>query len=177
MRIVIEEVVVGTESALKIRAVTSVLETLGIKASIVPCKADSGAGIQPVGTRIMENGARGRVRHARELHPNANLYIGIENGLVHQNDRWFDPTCVFALTSDRRESIAFGAFFPIPDWMAERTLEQKSELGEIIKELAGGGEKDPMLYLSEGSVPREQLLSQAIHCALAPIFFPHRYKE
>ena len=177
MEFEINEVVVGTESALKIRAVTIVLEALDSKAAIVPCKVDSGVGIQPVGTRIMEDGARGRVHHAKKLHPNADLYIGIENGLVKQNGRWFNPTCVFILTRNSWESTALSAYFPIPEWIVNKTRKQKSEPGEIIKELAGGGEKDPILYLSENSISREELLSQAILCALAPIFFSHRYKD
>lgn len=178
MKSTIKTVVVGTESALKIRAVKSVFEEFTQQVSILPCKASSGIGDQPLGTAVMEVGAKSRAYNAKEAHPGADLYIGIENGLVQQNDRWFDPTCVVAITGDgNEESVAFGAYFPIPKWMAERTFEQESELGEIVKELADGGEKDPMKYLSGGFVLREQLLSQAVQCALTPILFSHRYSE
>ena len=173
----IQVVAVGTESELKIRAVERTFRLLDLAVQILSCRAESRVGIQPVGMRNMENGARNRVKDAKRHHPNADLYIGIENGLVHQNDRWFDPTCVFVLAREGWTSVAFGAFFPIPEWIVTKTLQEKTELGEVIKVLAGGGEKDPMKYLSEGTLPREELLSQAVHCALAPILFSHRYKD
>ncbi len=172
------KVIVGSESALKLRAVAAAFDAASIKDAVVTGVAvESGVGIQPVGTRQMEDGARARARNADTVQPGADYYIGIENGLVHQNDRWFDPTCVVVRAADGRESTAFGAYFPIPEWMATRTLERKSELGEVVKELAGGGEKDPMKYLSQGTIPREELLSQAVHCALAPILNRGHYKE
>ena len=170
----INKIVVGSESALKIRAVTAAFQLFSLSPQIIPCKADSGIGSQPIGTNQMEKGARGRVHHAQRLQPGADLYIGIENGLVYQDGRWYDPTCI-VIDSDGSESVAFGAYFPIPTWMVHKTTHNKSELGEIVKELAGGGEKDPMAYLSKGHLPREQLLSQAVCCALTPLLWEDRY--
>jgi len=171
------KVVVATESALKIRAVAVALSRFDINISILPCKADSGVGEQPYGTKEMEAGARGRVEHAMKLQPKGHFYIGIENGLVCQDGRWYDPACVFILDATGGESLAFSAFFPIPEWIVKIVQEEGTELGEVIKELAGGGEKDPMKYLSKGKVMREELLTQALCCALAQILFPNRYDQ
>ena len=170
-------VVVATESALKIRAVAAALLRFDVPNSISSCKANSGIGEQPYGTKEMEFGARRRVEHAMELLPKAHLYIGIENGLVCQDGLWYDPACVFALDATGNESLAFSGFFPIPEWIVTIVQEGGTELGEVIKELAGGGEKDPMKYLSKGKVMREELLTQALCCALAKIFFPNRYDQ
>lgn len=168
-------VAVGTESALKIRAVKAAFEGFGQEVIIFSCKAESGVGIQPVGTEEMENGATNRAQWAQQQYPDADLYIGIESGLVQQNWQWFDPACVVVLTCGGGHFVAFGAYFPIPTWMAKQTINEKTELGEVVKKLAGGGEKDPMKYLSAGTIPREQLLAQAIQCALTPFLHAQRY--
>ena len=63
--------------------------------------------------------------------------------------------------------------------MAEEAVSNKttSDIGIITQKLADGGEKDAMKYLSLGTVHREELLTQAIQCALAPIQFPNRYQK
>ena len=170
------KVVVCSTSRIKLVATAKAFEALGIKDAVCVCvAAESGVGAQPGSTRNMENGARGRIRHALELKPGADYYVAIENGLVYQNDRWFDPACVVVRNAEGRESVAFGAHFPIPTWMVERTLERKSELGVIVQELAGGGEKDPMAYLSQSTISREELLAQAVCCTLAPLLNKERY--
>ena len=170
-------VAVGTESALKIRAVSAALKALGYDPKVLSYKAESGVGIQPVGTQEMEQGARFRAKAAFDAYPDAEYGIGIESGLVKQNGAWFDPACVVVLGRAGLSSMAFGAYFPVPAWMVEETLAQKTELGEVVKKRAGGGEKDPMKYLSDDTLPREQLLAQAIQCAFIPLTHSHRYVE
>jgi inosine/xanthosine triphosphatase len=173
------KVAVGTESAIKIRALKAAFASFGYEAEISGAKTESGVNVQPVGLDEMETGARNRAQRAKERNPEARFYVGIENGLVRQGDHWYDPTCIVVLTLDAEPSVAYGAFFPIPTWMAEQAILKKTEfdIGQIVQGLAGGGEKDAMKYLSEDTVHREQLLTQAIQCALSPIFHPKRFKK
>lgn len=171
------KVVVGSESRIKLSAVAAALESLGITDAVCSgVTVESGVGIQPVGTGQIEDGARTRARNASILCPGADFYIGIENGIVFKTSERFDVPCVVVRDDAGRESMALGAFFPIPIWMADRTLDRQSELGEIVKELAGGGEKDPMAYLSRGTLAREALLAQAVCCALVPLLNQDRYQ-
>jgi len=175
----IHKVIVGTESALKLRAVKAAFEGLGHEVEVVPCKAESGIGIQPIGTEEMIQGASNRAEWARsgDIDQTARYCIGIENGLVQLNGLWFDPTCVVIVQRGGRRGIAFGAHFPIPRWVVDRVLDEKTELGEVVKRLAGGGEKDPMKYFSEDKIAREHLLAQAIQCALVPLLYHDRYQD
>jgi len=188
----VQKVVVGSESSIKLRAVKAALKAVGFDIEPIGCKAESGIPAQPIGKSLMTTGAISRAKNARRLHPDANLYIGIENGLVleggsswyesgyifQNSDRWYDPACVAVLVSGSDvPSIAFSAHFPIPRWIVERVTDKKSEMGFVIQELAGGGEKDPMKWLSHDTIPREELLAQAVHCALLEIVFPERYRE
>lgn len=173
------KIAVGTESALKIRAVETVMDKHNILTRIVPVKAESLVGDQPIGLSQMQTGARNRALHARRILDDGDCYIGIENGLVPQGGQWFDPTCIVIITSRGEEFVSFGAFFPIPDWMVSKVIGEETELGEVVRTLDGNTsqEKDPMNYFSEGTVLREELLSQAIQCAFVPLLHSSRWNS
>lgn len=174
-------VIVGSKSELKLRAVHAAFQSLHIvpHAIVVEgCAAESNVDAQPFGMAMMEAGAHNRITSARIAKPGADFYVGIENGLVRWNEQhWFDVPCVVIIGSTGRESVAFGTHFPIPDWLANRVLSEKSELGVIVQELAGGGEKDPMAYLSGNNISREAILTEAVRCALLPFANPGQYAK
>jgi len=171
-------VVVGTTSALKVRAVAEALQTLGLWADIVPCEVESWVSIQPRGEHEIQSGAHTRVNNAVLLKPGADFYIGIESGLIEKNAWWFDIPCVYIRArTTGYELPVFGGPFPIPDWMVRRALERKTDLGEIIKELTGDNEKDAQSYLSNGVITREQGIIQTVCSAFAPLLNSTRYQE
>jgi inosine/xanthosine triphosphatase len=169
------KVAVGTESALKLRAVKTALESLlTYPFEVTSYKAESGISDQPVGVEEMERGAENRAKAALNAAENRGVAIGIESGLIQRGTFWFDQVCVVVLGSSGGRSVAFGAEFPIPRNIVEETFAQKSELGEIIKKHGYGGEKDPIHYLSGGQLKREDFLVQAIQCALVrPVHFEY----
>lgn len=175
----IRKVVVGSESAIKSRAVKAALKAIGFNdIEPVRCKVESGVSVQPFGKREMGVGARRRAVEAYKIHPDADLYIGIENGLVKEEGQWFDPCCVAVFFGGRNDyTLAFSAHFPVPKWIVDRVKERQSEMGVVIQELADGGEKDPMKWFSCDTVNREALIAQAVQCALLEIVFPERYRE
>ncbi|MFZ3043770.1 MAG: inosine/xanthosine triphosphatase [Minisyncoccia bacterium] len=170
-------VVVGTESALKLRAVEAALRVFGLQADVVPCKVEAWVGIQPTTKHETMCGACTRSLQVMQLNPEADFCIGIENGLTCEDDSWFDFPYVHIRSRAGNESSASGATFFIPEWMVTRTLGRKTDLGEIVRELARGSEKDVQDYLSNGSVLREQIISQAVYCAFAPLLNSTRYQE
>ena len=176
---IIQKAVVGSESALKLRAVGSALETLNIQSrEIIGCKAESGIPKQPRSKQIMKWGATNRAEHAQRLHPNAELYFGVENGLIQEIEDWYSPACIVVLVgSDDTPYVSFSSFFPIPEWIVREVLAHNTELGHIVQKLADGGEKDPMSWLSKGAISREKILSQAIQCALVPILYADRFNK
>lgn len=186
-------IAVGTKSALKIRAVESALKQLGERGvtelgdlSLVPHtlytgETDSGIPAQPFGLEKMFEGALNRARTAREAH-DAEIGIGIENGLFDISFRkdtynWFDPPAV-AIVYPRWQAmgLSLGAALPIPNSMVREVQEQQSELGHIIQNRAGGGEKDPHKYLSKGVLDRESIIAQAILCAFTVLISADEYR-
>ena len=169
-------VVVGTESALKLRAVESALNTLALNAVVQGRKTESGVPDQPVGFEQIQIGASSRAAEAL-AYLKVDLGIGIESGLVQVDGSWYDPPCVAVLTKEGAASVAFGAFLPIPAWAVEEIRAKNTELGHVVQRRAGGGEKDPHIYFSNKSVKREQVIEQAVLCALSPIICAARYQE
>jgi inosine/xanthosine triphosphatase len=169
------KVAVGSESALKLRAVETAFKSLlKLPFEIVSYKVESGVRSQPIGVEEMELGTSNRAKAAWGAATDPGAAIGIESGLIERNDKWFDQTCVVMFGSNGGRSVAFGAEFPIPRDIVEQTFAEESEIGEVIKKRGGGHEKDPMLFLSGGSLSREEFLIQAIQCALVrPIHFEY----
>ncbi len=172
----------GTTSALKIRAITLAYEHLypGIKISpvgfeIIPTDVKSVVSNQPFGFDEMLKGAMHRAVQAQKVH-DADVGVGIESGLVKVEDNWFDVPCVVVAPRLGSVSFAFGALFPIPTRVVLAVNESRTELGHIVQVDAGGGEKDPHQWFSYGEVSRDEVVMQAILCALAPLRHPKRYK-
>ncbi len=186
-------IAVGTKSALKIRAVESALSQLQERGithlgdlalsayELHTGETESGIPSQPFGLEQMFTGALNRAKAAREAH-DAHIGIGIENGLfsVSLNEHrpnWFDPPAV-AIVYPRWQvlGLSLGAALPVPTSMVRAVKEQDSELGVIVQERAGGGEKDPHKFLSKGVLDRESIIAQAILSAFTVIISPDEYR-
>ena len=186
-------IAVGTKSALKVRAVESALKQLherGITQfgdlpfspwELRTGETDSGIPPQPFGLQQLFAGALNRARAAREAH-DAHIGIGIENGLIDVSlgdDRqcWFDPPAV-AIVYPRWQvlGLSVGAALPIPSSMVREVREQNSELGVVVQQRAGGGEKDPHKFLSKGVLDRESIIAQAVLSAFTVVINADEYR-
>lgn len=174
----VRRVVVGSDSKIKLRAVAAAFKVFGCDITPIDCKVPSFVPAQPKGKPTMKKGAVNRAKNAQKLIHGADLYIGIESGLIRKFGRWYNPACVAVLTSKNdRPIIVFGDYFPIPKWLVARISAQKSDIGHVIREITGSHEKDPMKWLSKGVILREHLLSQTVACALVQIFCSDQYKR
>lgn len=166
-------VYVGTVSPLELRAVATALAKLGMSDyEVESVNAASNVRSQPFGLGEILHGARHRAQHGALL---GVIGIGIENGLVNDPEgNWFDAACVYVTRPHFGSSHAYSTFFPIPSWMVEYIFRYDTELGHVVQN-ANGGEKDPMKWLSENAVKREDILMQAIICAFTPLLNTARY--
>lgn len=172
------KVVVGTESALKLRATGAAFVHCGFDAEIIGCKVDSGISVQPFGLEEMECGARNRFLEARKQHLDGDFFVGIESGLVQGiRGAWFDVICVMVASKAARvSSPAYSTYFPIPTWIVDYIKMENCELGAVAQKLAGGGEKDVLKHLSNGLFRREDQLQHTIIAALIPLLHWDRYR-
>lgn len=174
-------IVVGSTSALKLRGSEVAVQRIAVlredfrNATVRGEDVASGVPNQPFGLEQMFAGAENRARGALAA-PGADVGIGIENGLVEIEGRWYDPPAVVVISRKfMMLGRALGAALPIPTRMVDEVREQKSELGHIIQQHAGGGEKDPHKYLSKGLLDRETIVTQAVLSAFAVILNPYEY--
>lgn len=174
----ISKVVLGSESDTKRRAVAAALKTLGIDVDIAGYKTESGVSAQPQGINEITRGATNRMGAVQRVHPDADLCIGIESGIIEEFGRWFDIACVAVLEpKNARTALSYSAHFPIPAWMVTLALFKKTDLGNVARDLVGGGEKDPIALLSNGTIFREHLVGHAVQYALVEILYPENYRK
>lgn len=94
------QIVLASESAVKVRAVEKTIKRLGLVAQLIPVKAKSGVSEQPFGQETLE-GAKNRLANARKLYPGADYYLAIESGLFQfGDDRWCDVAMVVLRSED-----------------------------------------------------------------------------
>lgn len=169
---------IGTESVMKIRALEKALLKMDVKAEIVAMKANSQVAGQPFGYEEIIKGARNRAQQVlRESQ--VDWGVGVENGLISVaslTGQYFDVAAVIILTKQGQESVNFSTAYFVPGFIVREIRKKGVEFGHIIQRLAGGGEKDPMKYFSQGKIKREEMLAQAIEAALAKIIYPERYE-
>ena len=97
-----QSIAIGTTSQLKCGAVTDVFPNL----NVIPCKCSSGVAEQPVGKAETLLGATNRAKAAMALHPDADYWLGIENGIIHPI--WTESASQCDSLPDSKESIIEG---------------------------------------------------------------------
>ena len=60
--------------------------------------------------------------------------------------------------------------------MVREVREQNSELGVVVQQRAGGGEKDPHKFLSKGVLDRESIIAQAVLSAFTVVINADEYR-
>lgn len=165
------KIAIGTTSELKIRACEKALRKFGIDGELISIKTESGVNDQPYGFGEISTGAKNRAKEALKNVESAEIGVGIENGLIYieETDQWFDMPCICILYKDGGESVSFGAGYDIPLEMIDKIKNENIELGKIIQELDPSAEKDPIGYFSGGKLKREEIVQQAIECALSKL--------
>lgn len=156
------KIVVSSQSQVKLDAVKNALTALGIEAEIIGIKVKSNVPEQPMDDETLlgaRNRAANAATHARQLAPDADLYISIENGIYTQTDgRYIDKAVVLAVAKDGTEAIAYSEGVEFPKDCVEEARRRgfdTTTVGKVMQEL-GIVEKhdDPHLTLREdGGLP------------------------
>ena len=182
-------VALGSESALKVAAVEAAIRPHYPELEVKTHRAESGVASQPEGFHEMLQGAAERAGQALKKHPEAEIGIGLESGMVWMPRPavkgltwnpigdvclWFDPAMAVIVNQKEELFVGFGPGFPIPEWAAEEA--RHSELGKVVMD-RGAPDKNPMAYFSKQEVSRVDVLSWAVRCALMSYRHPDRYAK
>ncbi len=175
------QICVGSLNPVKYSAVKQAFNTYFNKFEIYQIKADSRVPNQPIGKEMILTGAFNRAKAALDfLRLNKDLDskiygIGIEAGLVKiplATSKYMDFQ--FCVIIDKMEKITIGSgvTFEYPKFIIDKVLSKNIEIGEIMGALANNRnlkfEEGAIGYLSKNQIKREEILKQAVICALLP---------
>ena len=109
----VHRVVVGSENPVKIGAVRAVLSRCATSVVVHGVAVPSGVPDQPWGDDETRRGALARARAALALDPVADLGIGLEGGVVREQDGGV-RTCAWAAIVDRQGVTSSGGSLAMP---------------------------------------------------------------
>lgn len=167
-------VIVGSTNTIKLTAVKEALTALNLAMPITGVKAVSGIDEQPLG-EITLKGAEQRARHARELAPDADLYIAIENGIFREGEVFVDRAVVVVLSHQgSTTTLSQGVVFPtrfvaqsVASNLTKTAGKYMNEVGLIRRH--DDPHQDLDLIEEPGTrKPRAQILKETIIKALNP---------
>eukprot|EP01083_Nonionella_stella_P287309 977936_1 len=110
-------IALGSGSYIKKKVVE---DTFDSKATVIPLRFASGVPEQPVGKKQTMEGALFRANKAKELQPDASIYIGMENGMYREEpqnndannnkttdifDHWFDIGCIVIIYKNEKNEL------------------------------------------------------------------------
>lgn len=129
-------VVVGSINPVKIAAVRAVVERAWPGGEVRGVAAESGVPAQPFGDDETRRGARTRAHAALMSDPAADLGVGLEGGVVLEDDGTM-RTCAWASVVDRRGIVSDGGSLavPLPPSVAAR-VRGGEELGYAMDAVA-----------------------------------------
>ena len=135
----------------------------------------SGVPDQPMSDAETLAGARNRVRNAREAHPEADFWVGLEGGLDVIEGEMVGVAWMAIGDPRGRISEARTPTLPIPP-SVRRLVDSGLELGEAndrvfsaVNSKQGGG---AFGLLTDGRHTRERVYAQAVDLALIPFVHP-----
>lgn len=147
------KVVVGSASAIKLAALQKVYPD----ASVSGVEVVSAVPPQPVGRPQTEEGARHRAVEAHKAKPDADLWVGIENGMYqveHEGQlKWVDAACIVVICKKEGgnvESVVWSDEIDIP---ADFPKGPEGEWSVL---------KDPHNEITQGKRPRASFISDAL---------------
>lgn len=165
-------VIVASENPVKLQAAETAFKTMfpDEHFKFVTCPAKSGVPDQPKNHETLL-GARNRVKHCREMYPDADFFAAMEGGIMNIEDNW--EVCAWMVIEDQegREGKAHSACHPIPKKI-QKLLDEGLELGDATDQAFNqknskqqGG---TIGIMTKGAVTRADYYVQPLIFALVP---------
>lgn len=172
------KIIVGTNNKRKIAAVQSVVDSLSPADEVVVtgCSAESGVRDTPLDEET-KTGAINRAKNSMECEPEADMYIGIESGLVVRYGEWFEEVWVAAIY-DGKTYTAYSSGIVLPQVVSDQLTNDVQNHPHIMDALRAEHEIDVHAELgidtwgnyTGNKVVREVGLEEAVRNALVQIF-------
>jgi inosine/xanthosine triphosphatase len=131
-------VIVASKNPVKIHAAETALKTLfpNDEFEMNGFSASSGVSNQPMTDEETLQGALNRIEHAKQEHPNADIWIAMEGGL-HDYDRGMESLAWMTVENkEGKKGRARTAAYPIPEGIA-KLIRTGLELGDADDQFFG----------------------------------------
>ena len=167
-----KKVVVASQNPVKIDAVKMALERtwpeeqFDVSGAGVPSEVSD----QPKGDEETLLGARNRTRNAQSLIPDADLWVGLEGGIVRLEDSYMTKAWM-VVWDGKLEGVSQSACFQLPPAVC-RLLDEGLELGDADDQVFGSHNSKQsggaLGLLTENKLNRTMLYVPAVMMALIP---------
>lgn len=174
------KILVGSKNPVKIDAVRESLSNYFQNIEVSGIEVESGVSIQPVGDETFI-GAKNRALKLKKLNEsnniNADLFVGIEGGIIKEFNCWFAFGCMCMV--DKYGNIGFGTspHFQLPLLVVEKLLKG-IELGTVMDEIQNEENTKQKLgaigYFTNGVMNRKEFYIEGLKVAIIP--FLHKEK-
>ena len=164
-------IVVASKSKHKVNAVIEALAKCrldGEHVQIASVGAPSNIPEQPSGAEQTRMGATNRARNAKALDSSADMWIGIESGILGAYGSFYDVAFIVLLLSDGRTVSAMAGGHEVPKEYVKEANERgydRCTAGAVMAERTGCDATDGTTRISHGHVSRSDTLVQALMIA------------
>jgi inosine/xanthosine triphosphatase len=165
-------VVVGSTNPRKIESVERAFKLVWPNKSVdvVGVKAQSGVAEQPMSTAETIAGARNRARHAEELEPEADFWVGQEGGLCQLEKVWHERAWMI-VRHKQQEGMGSTVSVEMPQSIMKHIAPDK-DIGYAVQQAFGineiGKANGIFGFLTNNAVSRTEAYTHAVCMALAP---------
>lgn len=170
---------IGSDSALKIKAVKLALEALGYSGPINGEKVPSVVNEQPMGPEETYRGALHRANAAfdtlqqRESEVSG-WAVGIESGVIQFGEVYLDLAVVVVLGTNGERACASSEGIEFSEdavQVAQRHGFGETTVGSVVANIAGCDPDNPHSLLTKGRLSRENILANAVRAAFLQTSF------
>lgn len=172
---------VGSENPVKINCVAQAIAEFWPTARVVGTSTDSRVSAQPKSEHEMYIGAHNRAEQSLEHISAAQYGVGIEGGIVDNEDGMWAFAIVVIVARNGRHSEGQTGRFRLPEGVARLIREDGLELGEADDRFFGRENskqnEGAIGILSDGKITRLDLYKPAVVFALLPFLHPEYYEK
>jgi inosine/xanthosine triphosphatase len=168
------KILVGSKNPVKIKSVEEAFSNYFDNLEVVGIDVNSGVSVQPVNEDTFV-GAQNRALRLKELNENdnlnADLFVGIEGGIIKNFGTWFAFGCMCVVDINGNAGFGTSPHFELPPIVVEKLL-QGIELGivmdEIMNESNTKQKHGAIGFFTNGVINRKELYIEGLKVALVP---------
>lgn len=177
------KILVGSKNPVKINAVKEAFEKHFGESEVIGIEVPSHVPDQPINDETFigaENRASNLFKINSEQKLNADYFVGVEGGIVHQHNRWFAFGGICVINKVGKTAFGSSPHFELPKVVSDKLLE-RIELGfvmdEIMKTQNSKCKSGAIGFFTNGIMNRKELYVAGLLVAVVPFLHENLYSR